>query len=133
MAGEIAAGVGSWDELTVLTARPFRARTRIAPGAALIGDAAGTVHPHVGQGANLALEDAVALGEVLLAGRPLAEYARPRERKLRRYIAFSRFSAGSLDAPNAAWRAVRRSGYLWSRVRPVRRDVVRRMAGLAWS
>jgi 2-polyprenyl-6-methoxyphenol hydroxylase-like FAD-dependent oxidoreductase len=63
-AAELTAAPRSWDDLSVLGTRPGRVRRRIAAGAALLGDAAASVHPHSAQGANLALEDAVATGEL---------------------------------------------------------------------
>jgi len=135
-AGEFLDALQRWEQLTVIGVRPFWAATRAAPGAALAGDAAGAVHPHAAQGANLALEDAVALGEAVagLSGtltRRLSLYARARQRKLRRYVVWSLLAAGSLDGPSAAWRAVRRYGFLWNRVGPMRRELLRRQAGLA--
>lgn len=56
----------------------------VAPGVALIGDAAHVIHPLAGQGVNLGVLDAAALAEVLLdarrAGRDIAALA-----VLRRY------------------------------------------------
>ena len=137
-AAALTAPLTSWEELTVLVPRPFRARARATDGLALLGDAAGTVHPHSAQGANLALEDAVALAAVLrehggsrpVPGSSLAAYAVPRHRKLGFYVRWSRLAAGSLDAPNPAWRAMRGAGYLWNRVGPVRRTLLRRQAGV---
>jgi 2-polyprenylphenol 6-hydroxylase len=55
----------------------------VAPRVALVGDAAHVIHPLAGQGANLGLQDAQALAQVLAArepGRDLGD-----ERLLRRY------------------------------------------------
>jgi 2-polyprenyl-6-methoxyphenol hydroxylase-like FAD-dependent oxidoreductase len=135
-ADEFVYAVERWEQLMLVDVRTFWAAERVAPGAALVGDAAGAVHPHSGQGANLALEDAVALGAAMAAASGdlsarLARFARTRQRKLRRYVLWSLLAAGSFDGPNAAWRAMRRYGFLWNRVGPVRRELLRRQAGLA--
>jgi 2-polyprenyl-6-methoxyphenol hydroxylase-like FAD-dependent oxidoreductase len=137
-AGQFVAAIDSWKQLTFVQVRPFWASERSAPGAALVGDAAGSVHPHSAQGANLALEDAAALGDAL-AGRAhrgdlqaaLSRSARRRERKLRRYVLWSLLAAGSLDGPSRPWRALRRLSLRGSAVGPVRRENLRRQAGLA--
>ena len=135
---QVTAGLGSFDELTVLRGRILVTAERSRHGAVLIGDAAGAVHPHSGQGANLAFEDAVALAEVLVeapAGDPvpaavLARYSRPRRWRRRAAIARSAISARTLDAPTAAWRAVRTGMFEAGRVGPVRRAMLGQQAGL---
>jgi 2-polyprenyl-6-methoxyphenol hydroxylase-like FAD-dependent oxidoreductase len=130
--------VASWDQLTVVEVSPFWARDRIAAGAALAGDAAATVHPHSAQGANLALEDAVALSDVLgsrdadgpASRESLEPYVEARQSKHRRYVLWSLLAAGSMDAPNPAWRLMRASGFAWNRFGPMRRALLRRQAGL---
>jgi 2-polyprenyl-6-methoxyphenol hydroxylase-like FAD-dependent oxidoreductase len=137
-AAELSAGLTRWQELTVLTARPGRAGRRIADGAALLGDAAAIVHPHSAQGTNLALEDGVALGELLARLDPsttprrtgLAPYQRLRGRKAARYVAWSRWAGATFDGASKPWRAVRWSGWQWQRVPPVRRLLLRVGAGL---
>ncbi|HZC14795.1 MAG TPA: FAD-dependent monooxygenase, partial [Thermoleophilaceae bacterium] len=111
---------------------------RIAAGAALLGDAAAVVHPHSAQGANLALEDGVALGELLASLDPsreprrsdLAPYGRRRGLRGARYIAWSRFAGASFDGETRLWRAIRWSGWQWQRVPLVRRALLRHSAGL---
>src|SRR5215208_3835431 len=135
---DITAAIASWDELTVFTVRTQLARRRTADGAALAGDAAATVHPHTAQGANLALEDAVALGELLSERRSrepvrraeLERYERSRHRKAFRYVFASPVAAGYIDAPNAGWRAMRAVGRYAARVPPLRRAALRATAGL---
>jgi 2-polyprenyl-6-methoxyphenol hydroxylase-like FAD-dependent oxidoreductase len=137
-AAELTGGLTSWDELTVLSARPGWASRRIADGAALLGDAAAIVHPHSAQGTNLALEDGVALGQLLAGLDPstalrragLAPYQRPRGRKAARYVAWSRWAGATFDGATTPWRAVRWSGWQWQRVPPVRRALLRFGAGL---
>lgn len=133
----LVAGLSSFDELSVLRGRPQYVSDRIAHGAALAGDAAAAVHPHAGQGANLAFEDAASLGETLagldrgdVTRAALEPYRRERHRKGRLYVAWSVLAARSLDAPSPAWRAVRRVNGYWNRVPPVRRAMLRTMAGL---
>jgi 2-polyprenyl-6-methoxyphenol hydroxylase-like FAD-dependent oxidoreductase len=136
---EVPAAVASWEQLTLVRVRPFWAIDQIAEAAALAGDSAGVVHPHSAQGANLALEDAVALGEVL-AGHTTTEpvprgllqaYGTPRRRRRRRFVLQSLLAAGTMDAPNAAWRAVRAANFAWSRVGPARRALLRLETGLS--
>ena len=135
---EVPPAVVSWDQLTTVRTCPFVPAARIATGAALAGDAAGMVHPHSAQGANLALEDAVALGDALerhsgpepVPQSALRAYAGPRHRKLRRYMLGSLWVARSFDAPNPLWRAIRATGFRSARIGPLRRALHRRQAGL---
>jgi 2-polyprenyl-6-methoxyphenol hydroxylase-like FAD-dependent oxidoreductase len=137
-AAELTAGLTQWEELTVLAARPGRARRRIADGAALLGDAAAIVHPHSAQGTNLALEDGVALGQLLARLDPstalrrtdLEPYQRLRGRKAARYVAWSRWAGSTFDGATPPWRAIRWYGWQWQRVPPVRRALLRLGAGL---
>jgi 2-polyprenyl-6-methoxyphenol hydroxylase-like FAD-dependent oxidoreductase len=137
-AAELTAGLTGWEELTVLGARPGRAKRRIADGAALLGDAAATVHPHSAQGTNLALEDGVALAQLLARLDPstalrragLAPYQRLRGRKAARYVAWSRWTGATFDGATTPWRAVRWSGWQWQRIPPARRALLRLGAGL---
>jgi 2-polyprenyl-6-methoxyphenol hydroxylase-like FAD-dependent oxidoreductase len=72
------AAVGSLDPLLhndiedCLAPRWWRAASKDAPAMVLIGDAAHAVTPNLGQGAGLAIEDAVALAE-LVATSPIAD------------------------------------------------------------
>ena len=60
-----------------------------APALAFIGDAAHRASPQLGQGANMALLDAMALAEALTRDDPLRHYARMRRWHVRSYQAMS--------------------------------------------
>lgn len=135
---QVTSGLSSFGELTVLRGRILVVADRAVSGAVLAGDAAGAVHPHSGQGANTAFEDAAALSEVLaglvgsgpVPATALAPYAKPRRRRRIKAIAHSAVAARTLDAPNVAWRAVRLGTFEAGRVRPVRRALLSEQAGL---
>ena len=82
-------GVEAWTKMAYFTPSYTQVNRWVGNGIALLGDAAHTFHPHAGQGVNLALEDAVALAEVIdkckVAGdfsqTSLLEYQK--ERKIR--------------------------------------------------
>jgi 2-polyprenyl-6-methoxyphenol hydroxylase-like FAD-dependent oxidoreductase len=131
----LAKSITSWDDLTLVEVRPFWAKSRIAGGALLIGDAAGVVHPHAAQGANLALEDGNALGDAVAApGADLAvglrHMARWRERRHRQYVLWSLLAARTYDAPRGWMRPMRRASLACNRVGPMRRRLMARGAGI---
>jgi len=82
-------GVEAWTKMAYFTPSYIQVNRWVGNGIALLGDAAHSFHPHAGQGVNLALEDAVALAEVIdkckVAGdfsqTSLLEYQK--ERKMR--------------------------------------------------
>lgn len=110
--------------------------------AVLIGDAAHVVHPLAGQGVNLGLADAEALVETLGEG-PSAHRDPGRLRELKRYerarraavidmiaVTDALYRAYALDLPG--WGALRGLGLRTvNAVAPLRRQLVRRAAGLA--
>jgi len=84
-----------------------------APGAVVMGDAAHSVSPAGGQGANMSVADAVVLAELLLRGEPnlIAEYERRRrpanERSLRpTQLAHTALGLPGWMAPNVCRRAL---------------------------
>jgi 2-polyprenyl-6-methoxyphenol hydroxylase-like FAD-dependent oxidoreductase len=58
-------GVEAWTKMAYFTPSFIRVDRWVGNGIVLLGDSAHTFHPHAGQGVNLALEDAVALAEVI--------------------------------------------------------------------
>jgi 6-methylpretetramide 4-monooxygenase len=58
-------GVEAWTKMAYFTPSFTQVDRWVGDGIALLGDAAHTFHPHAGQGVNLALEDAVALAQVI--------------------------------------------------------------------
>jgi 2-polyprenyl-6-methoxyphenol hydroxylase-like FAD-dependent oxidoreductase len=58
-------GVEAWTRMAYFTPSFIQVDRWVGNGVALLGDSAHTLHPHAGQGVNLALEDAVALAETI--------------------------------------------------------------------
>jgi 2-polyprenyl-6-methoxyphenol hydroxylase-like FAD-dependent oxidoreductase len=58
-------GVEAWTKMAYFTPSYIQVKSWVGNGIALLGDAAHSFHPHAGQGVNLAMEDAVALAEVI--------------------------------------------------------------------
>jgi 2-polyprenyl-6-methoxyphenol hydroxylase-like FAD-dependent oxidoreductase len=72
-----------------------------APGAVIMGDAAHSVSPAGGQGANMSVADAVVLAELLLRGEPnlIAEYEHRRRPANQRSLGPTRFAHTALGLP----------------------------------
>ena len=130
----IAGALRSFDDVSVLSGRTHRAVPRARREVVLIGDAAAAVHPHSGQGANLALEEGLALGRALASRDDAAIEAcvRALDARRRRMVPWSILVGRSLDAPNLAWRAVRAASYAPVRVPFARRALMRRHMGIDW-
>jgi 2-polyprenyl-6-methoxyphenol hydroxylase-like FAD-dependent oxidoreductase len=124
LAKEAAEGVRSWSDTTLLDIFTTDVRRWSAPGVVLIGDAAHTLSPILGQGVNHALADAVALAPLLARAlgaprsvRPAAlaaavhAFQREREGGVRRSrgLQLRQERMFSLSAPPAA--ALRRTAY----------------------
>jgi ubiquinone biosynthesis UbiH/UbiF/VisC/COQ6 family hydroxylase len=118
----------------------MHARGRVRPRVALVGDAALTVHPLAGHGANLGFADAACLAQVLCAARPGAD---PGERLLlRRYeraragdIMLMRTATDGLarlfgdGSRVAGW--ARNTGLAWvNRATPLKNLMARHAAGM---
>ena len=72
-----------------------------ARGAVIMGDAAHSVSPAGGQGANMSVADAVVLTELMLRGEPnlVAEYERRRRAANERSLGPTRFAHAALGLP----------------------------------
>lgn len=113
----------------------------VAPGVALVGDAAHGIHPLAGQGLNLGLRDVAALAEVLVEARQKGEFIGS-ENVLKRYEQWRRFDSMGLaiatdgvnklfSNDNSILRAVRDIGLAAVGQLPaLRRRLMREAAGL---
>ena len=95
----------------VLGSGPFwqRARRRVAPGVALVGDAAGYTDAVTGEGITLALHCADALARVVAERRPLSSYEAHWRRLSRAHRAFAALLRVGVEHPRlrrAAFRAL---------------------------
>jgi 2-octaprenyl-6-methoxyphenol hydroxylase len=133
-----AAGHDTLGELRLLTpavALPLRLNrvdAVVAPGVALIGDAAHGVHPLSGQGVNLGFGDAEALVDVLTQNRKchcgdirvLQRYARARAEPVQRMQALTHGLHHLFASEHAGW--LRNTGMAWlNRLPPLKAALVR--------
>lgn len=111
--------------------RDVRLRRWHAPGAVVLGDAAHATSPQLGQGANLALWDALVLADTLGDGGDLATYSRARRAHLRYYQFAARWLTPLFqsDSRLAGWLRDRLLPLL-NQIGPTRRMMTETMAGL---
>jgi 2-polyprenyl-6-methoxyphenol hydroxylase-like FAD-dependent oxidoreductase len=111
--------------------RDVRMRRWHAAGAVVLGDAAHATSPQLGQGANLALWDALVLADTLAAGGDLAAYSRARRAHLRYYQLAARWLTPLFqsDSRFAGWLRDRCLP-LFNRIGPTRRMMTATMAGI---
>jgi len=79
--------ISSWGQTLYMPCFRVRARRWVADGGALIGDAAHAMNPHVAQGRNAAMEDGMALSDVLQSCFKHGDFSRS---ALRRYESLRR-------------------------------------------
>jgi len=127
--------LGALRLLTPAVAFPLRlnrVEAVVAPGVALIGDAAHGVHPLAGQGVNLGFGDAEALVEVLVQNRKshcgdvrvLQRYARERAEPVQRMQALTHGLHHLFASEHAGW--LRNTGMAWlNQLPPLKAALVR--------
>ncbi len=110
----------------------------VAPRAAVLGNAAQSLHPVAGQGFNLALRDVAMLAELLAEGGDpgtpalLARYAEWRAPDRAAVVRFTDALVRGFGLPLGPLRRVRGQGLvLFDLLRPVKREFARRTMGLA--
>jgi 2-polyprenyl-6-methoxyphenol hydroxylase-like FAD-dependent oxidoreductase len=136
-AEEVIAQVSDFDDLGLTSYRHAVTRTPAEGSLVLIGDAAHPMSPHLGQGANLALIDAWVLARCFAQASScesaLAAYHRARRRQLRNYGAVTMALSPFFQSRGRLLGIGRDVALpLMTRVPPLRRRMVKTMAGLSW-
>jgi 2-polyprenyl-6-methoxyphenol hydroxylase-like FAD-dependent oxidoreductase len=130
-AAPVVAQIRTADDLLFAGYRDVRMRRWHAPGAVVLGDAAHATSPQLGQGANLALWDALVLADTLAAGGDLASYSRARRAHLRYYQFAARWLTPLFQSDSRTAGCLRdRLLPLLNRIGPTRRMMTQTMAGL---
>ena len=123
------------DDFTLATYMQFTARRPFRGPLALIGDAAHATSPQLGQGANSALLDALALGDALDATGDMAQaldlYARLRRKHVRFYQFASAAMTPFFQSDSRLLAEVRDLAFHRLKIIPwLRREMLRTLAGL---
>ncbi|MGO8833776.1 MAG: FAD-dependent oxidoreductase [Roseiarcus sp.] len=131
----VAAAFGGPDEFTLASYMHFTAARPFRGPLALLGDAAHATSPQLGQGANSALLDALALGDALAktddVARALALYARLRRRHVRFYQFASAVMTPFFQSDSRLLANVRDLAFHRMKSLPyLRREMLRTLAGL---
>lgn len=134
-AGAIAAGMASLDDATFSTYRTARLDNPVDGRVVFVGDAAHATSPHLGQGLNLALVDAVVLAESLAdndrQSDALADYRRRRRPTTRYYTQMTGFLTPFFQTSNPVLRAMRDAALpVMPRIPGLRAHMALTMAGL---
>jgi 2-polyprenyl-6-methoxyphenol hydroxylase-like FAD-dependent oxidoreductase len=123
------------DALTLASYAHFTARTLVRGKVVLVGDAAHSTSPQLGQGANQGLIDAVVLADALAhapdLGAALALYARLRRRHVRFYQQASAALTGFFQSDSWTLARARDLSFAPMAFIPyLRREMIRTLAGL---